>query len=207
MTSTTYPPTAVSLIGVPTDIGASVRGASMGPEAMRVAGLQQALERLGLAVWDTGNLHGPINPWQGPLDRFRHLPETVVWNQAVCDAVYAALQAGQLPIMLGGDHCLAIGSIGAVARHCRERGLRLRVLWLDAHADFNTAAMTPSGNIHGMPVACLCGHGPDALTRVNASLCTTWASRCSTCAPSTRSACATPWSRRWPGWTTTPTCT
>ena len=160
------PPTTVRLIGVPTDIGASVRGASMGPEAMRVAGLQQALERLGLAVHDSGNLHGPTNPWQGPLDRFRHLPETVTWNQAVCDAVYAALQAGQLPIMLGGDHCLAIGSIGAVARHCRERGLRLRVLWLDAHADFNTAAMTPSGNIHGMPVACLCGHGPDALTHI-----------------------------------------
>lgn len=162
----THPPKAVSLIGVPTDIGASVRGASMGPEAMRVAGLQQALERLGLVVFDNGNLPGPINPWQGPLDRFRHLPETVVWNEAVCDAVYAALQAGRLPVMLGGDHCLAIGSIGAVARHCRERGLRLRVLWLDAHADFNTAAMTPSGNIHGMPVACLCGHGPDALTRI-----------------------------------------
>ena len=107
--TTHRPPTTVRLIGVPTDIGASVRGASMGPEAMRVAGLQQALERLGLAVHDSGNLHGPTNPWQGPLDRFRHLPETVTWNQAVCDAVYAALQAGQLPIMLGGDHCLAIG--------------------------------------------------------------------------------------------------
>lgn len=160
------PPTAISLIGVPTDIGASVRGASMGPEAMRVAGLQQALERLGLAVDDTGNLPGPANPWQGPVDRFRHLPETVAWNGAVYQAVSAALADGRLPIMLGGDHCLAIGSISAVARHCREQGRTLRVLWLDAHADFNTAAMTPSGNIHGMPVACLCGHGPDALTHL-----------------------------------------
>ena len=162
------PPTTISLLGVPTDIGASVRGASMGPEAMRVAGLQQALERLGLAVVDTGNLSGPANPWQGPVDRFRHLPETVAWNEAVFHAVSAALGDGRLPIMLGGDHCLAIGSISAVARHCREQGRTLRVLWLDAHADFNTAAMTPSGNIHGMPVACLCGHGPDALTHMGA---------------------------------------
>jgi arginase len=68
--------------------------------------------------------------------------------------------------MLGGDHCLAMGSISAVARHCRERGKKLRVLWFDAHADFNTASLTPSGNIHGMPVACLCGIGPDALTTI-----------------------------------------
>jgi arginase len=67
---------------------------------------------------------------------------------------------GRLPILLGGDHCLAIGSISAVARHCRAAGKKLRVLWLDAHADFNTSALTPSGNLHGMPVACLCGHGP-----------------------------------------------
>ena len=68
--------------------------------------------------------------------------------------------------MLGGDHCLAIGSITAVARHCRETGKKLRVLWLDAHADFNTSDVTPSGNVHGMPVACLCGLGPEALTRL-----------------------------------------
>jgi arginase len=86
------------------------------------------------------------------------------WNQTVHDAVLAALQDGHLPLLLGGDHCLAIGSISAVARHCRNTGKRLRVLWLDAHADFNTQALTPSGNLHGMPVACLCGHGPDGLT-------------------------------------------
>jgi arginase len=82
------------------------------------------------------------------------------------EASYAELQAGRMPIMLGGDHCLGIGSITAVARWCREQGKELRVLWLDAHSDFNTSEVTPSGNIHGMPVACLCGLGPDALTRL-----------------------------------------
>jgi arginase len=80
--------------------------------------------------------------------------------------VYAELQLGRMPIVLGGDHCLGIGSISAVARHCRDTGKKLRVLWLDAHADFNTNSLTPSGNIHGMPVACLCGFGPQALIEI-----------------------------------------
>jgi arginase len=78
--------------------------------------------------------------------------------------VYSELGQGHLPVVLGGDHCLGLGSISAVARHCRDTGKQLRVLWLDAHADFNTNALTPSGNLHGMPVACLCGYGPAALT-------------------------------------------
>ncbi|WP_066253293.1 arginase [Hydrogenophaga flava] len=156
----------VSLIGVPTDIGAGARGASMGPEALRVAGLQAVLESHGLQVIDRGNLGGPSNPWQPPVDGYRHLPEVVAWNTALHDAVHAELAQGRLPIVLGGDHCLGIGSISAVARHCRETGKQLRVLWLDAHADFNTAELTPSGNIHGMPVACLCGHGPAVLTGI-----------------------------------------
>jgi arginase len=84
----------------------------------------------------------------------------------VFEAVSAELSDGRLPIMLGGDHCLGIGSITAIARHCRVTGKQLRVLWLDAHADFNTSQVTPSGNIHGMPVACLCGIGPEVLTRL-----------------------------------------
>jgi arginase len=159
----------VSLIGVPTDIGAGARGASMGPEALRVAGLAAVLESHGLQVADRGNLMGPPNPWQGPVDGHRHLREVLSWNQAVHEAVSAELNAGHLPIVMGGDHCLAIGSIGAVARHCRAHGRRLRVLWLDAHADFNTAALTPSGNIHGMPVAILCGHGPRELVELGGS--------------------------------------
>ena len=159
----------VSLIGVPTDIGAGHRGASMGPEALRVANLFARLERCGLQVVDRGNLQGPLNPWQPPSEGYRHLHEVAAWNAAVYTAVYQELRAGFLPIMLGGDHCLAIGSISAVARHCEDQGRSLRVLWLDAHTDFNTAHATPSGNIHGMPVACLCGHGPDELTRLNGS--------------------------------------
>ena len=156
----------VSLIGAPTDIGAGSLGARMGPEALRVAGIAGALANLGLDVKDCGNLAGPPNPWQAAVNGFRHLPEVVRWNQLLHDATYAELGAARLPIMLGGDHCLGIGSISAVARHCRERGKRLRVLWFDAHADFNTATLTPSGNIHGMPVACLCGHGPRELVEI-----------------------------------------
>lgn len=156
----------ISLIGAPTDIGAGSRGASMGPEALRVANIVTVLEGLGLNVQDRGNLTGPHNPWLPPVDGYRHLQEVAQWNQSVHDAVYAELAQKRLPILLGGDHCLGLGSISAVARHCRATGQKLRVLWLDAHADFNTAALTPSGNIHGMPVACLCGYGPDVLTHI-----------------------------------------
>jgi arginase len=157
---------SISLIGAPTDIGAGSLGARMGPEAMRVAGLQAALERHGLQVADRGNLAGPPNPWLPPVDGYRHLAEVVAWNQAVHDATLAELQQGRLPVLLGGDHCLGLGSVSAVARHCRTVGKALRVLWLDAHADFNTHALTPSGNTHGMPVACLCGLGPPALVEM-----------------------------------------
>ena len=160
------PPRAVSLIGAPTDVGAGVRGAAMGPEALRVADIGPILEGLGLEVVDRGNLAGPPNPWQAPVDGYRHLGAVVAWNRLVHDAVHAELALGRLPVLLGGDHCLGIGSISAVARYCREAGRKLRVLWLDAHADFNTNQLTPSGNVHGMPVACLCGEGPRELTEI-----------------------------------------
>jgi arginase len=155
-------PTA-ALIGAPTDVGASERGASMGPEALRVAGLARRLEEYGLKVFDRGNLAGPGNPVQAPAKGYRHLDEVVFWNRLVHDAVLAELREERLPVLLGGDHSLAIGSISAVARHCRTTAKRLRVLWLDAHADFNTHELSPSGNLHGMPVACLCGFGPPEL--------------------------------------------
>ena len=159
-------PRNLALIGAPTDIGAGARGAGMGPEALRVAGLKEALEARGLTVEDCGNLAGPGNPWLPSVDGYRHLGEVIAWNRAVHDAVHGELRAGRLPILLGGDHCLAIGSIGAVARRCRETGRTLRVLWLDAHADCNTSAITPSGNLHGMPMAVLCGHGPVELAGI-----------------------------------------
>ena len=162
ITTTTEQP--ISVIGAPTDVGAGTRGASMGPEALRVANLIPVLAGHGLDVVDRGNLAGPPNPWTPPVDGYRHLAEVIAWNRAVYGAVWAELQIGRRPVLLGGDHCLGIGSISAVARHCRETNKKLRILWLDAHADFNTHSLTPSGNLHGMPVACLCGHGPAELT-------------------------------------------
>ena len=161
--------TLVSLIGAPTDIGAGHRGASMGPEALRVAEIAEALTQRGIEVVDRGNLTGPMNPWVGPVNGYRHLAQVTEWNHLVMRAVSAELAQGRLPILLGGDHCLGIGSITAVAQHCREHGKRLLVLWLDAHADYNTKDVTPSGNIHGMPVACLCGLGPRELTELGGS--------------------------------------
>jgi arginase len=160
-------PCTVALIGAPTDVGASVRGASMGPEALRVAEIGAHLETHGVRVSDRGNLAGPSNPWRAPVDGHRHLDEVVAWCRLAHDAVLAALGEGQLPILLGGDHSLALGSISAVARHCRALARPVRVLWLDSHADFNTNRLTPTGNMHGMPVACLCGHGPKALVEMS----------------------------------------
>jgi len=153
----------VNLIGAPTDVGASVRGAGMGPDALRVAGLVEALRDHGLDTVDRGNLSGPPNPWLPNSNGLRHLDEVVAWNRAVFDAVDAALAKGHAPLLMGGDHCLVIGSISAVSRHCRRQGKQLRVIWLDAHTDVNTEAISPSGNLHGMPVSCLLGHGPRAL--------------------------------------------
>jgi arginase len=142
----------------------------MGPEALRVAGLAEALRERGLDVIDKGNLNGPLNPWLPPVDGYRHLEEVVAWNREVMTAIGASLEAGELPVLLGGDHCLGVGSITAGARWCAKTGRTLRVLWLDAHADFNTHEVTPSGNVHGMPVACLCGVGPDSLTGLGGSM-------------------------------------
>jgi arginase len=159
-----YPP--VSIFGVPTDVGAGARGVSMGPEALRVAGLGEALAARGVEVRDHGDVAGPRNPWLAPVGGYRHLDQVVAWNRAVFEQSTEILDSGRLPLMLGGDHALAIGSIAAVAAHCRRSGRDLRVLWLDAHTDFNTSTITPSGNIHGMPVACLCGIGPEPLVRL-----------------------------------------
>lgn len=153
----------IALIGAPTDVGAGTRGASMGPEALRVAGIVGALARLGYAVRDDGNLTGPANPERERDKGYRHLPEVVAWCTLVHDACRTAFANGELPLLMGGDHSLSIGSIAAVARHCAETGRPLHVLWLDAHADFNVPDSSPTGNLHGMPVAVLTGRGPEEL--------------------------------------------
>ena len=154
---------AAALIGVPTDVGGGERGSSMGPEALRVAGLANALRAQGMDVEDRGDVSGPANPERGPESGHRHLAEVSAWVGAVRNATRHALADGRIPIVLGGDHSLAIGSIGAVADHCRRASRRLVVLWFDAHPDFNTSELSPSGNLHGMPMACLCGLGPPEL--------------------------------------------
>ena len=156
----------IAIVGAPTDIGAGRRGASMGPEALRVAGLGVSLIRMGYSVTDRGNIDGPLNPEATPVNGYRHLNEVREWCKKVHDEVFAALTEGAVPILLGGDHCLAIGSLAAVSRFCKDKGRRLSILWLDAHADFNTPASSPSGNLHGMPVAVATGHGPSELTEL-----------------------------------------
>jgi arginase len=140
----------------------------MGPEALRVAGLGGSLVRLKCDVEDVGNLSGPANPDRPSHDGYRHLDEVAVWSRAVHDAVGDALDERRLPILMGGDHSLAIGSIAAVARHCAAQQRPLHVLWLDAHADFNVSRSSPTGNLHGMPVAVLAGHGPESLLALGA---------------------------------------
>ena len=154
----------ISLIGVPSDIGASDRGASMGPEALRVAGIVETLKKQGMEVTDTGNVTGPPNPELPPVDGYRHLEENTIWANNIQEAIYRELNAGNFPIMMGGDHAMSIGSIAAVARYCAENDRPICMLWIDAHADYNTNETSPSGNIHGMPVAVATGNGhPDLL--------------------------------------------
>ena len=160
----TYPDKPVALLGVPTDVGAARRGASLGPEALRVAGIEDMLRRLDVEVRDMGNIDGPPNPSDAPKDGYRHLKEVTEWCRKVYDQVGHALDAGLLPLVMGGDHSLAIGSISAVADHCRRKNTPLTVLWFDAHADFNTPKTSPTGNLHGIPAAVLCGIGPKVLT-------------------------------------------
>ncbi|MBI4357453.1 MAG: arginase [Gammaproteobacteria bacterium] len=155
-----------TLIGVPTDIGSGLRGASMGPEAIRVAGLERALRNLGLIVLDKGNIIGPPNPEEPPVGGYRHLEATIQWCEEVRESFYLSLVNGELPILLGGDHSMAIGSIAGIGRYCFETGKKLNILWLDAHADFNTADTSPSGNIHGMPLAIVCGLGHPKFKKV-----------------------------------------
>jgi arginase len=139
----------IDLIGVPTDAGASCRGAALGPDDLRTAGLAERLAGLGYAVADLGDVG---------VDR-RLVPAAEIDALAVgaSEAGYRSLENGARPIFLGGDHSISMGSVAGVARHCRDAGRPLFVLWFDAHGDFNTWATTETGNIHGMSLARLCG--------------------------------------------------
>ncbi len=144
----------IELVGVPMEAGAGRRGCAMGPDALRAAGLEEALAALGHVVRDRGNLGpGPVAEVEVP-GRARAAGTVAAWVRAIDGAAEAA--AG-LPVFMGGDHGLSIGSVNAMARRAEGLGRPLHVLWLDAHTDFNTPATSPSGNVHGMPVAALTG--------------------------------------------------
>lgn len=149
----------IALIGIPLEAGAGRRGCVMGPDGYRSAGLAETLAELGHDVADHGNLApDAARPVDAPA-RARNAAEVAAWTRAIDAAAQGALDsAGEaVPIFMGGDHSLSIGSINAMARRARTAGRPLYVLWLDAHADFNTPETSPSGNIHGMPVAALTG--------------------------------------------------
>ncbi len=160
----------VALIGAPFDLGSGGKGSAGGPAALREGGLAEALRGRGLHVVDRGDADGIINAPGVTVDGCHHLHEVAASCRAVRDEVAAALAAGDLPLLLGGDHSLAMGSLAAVARHCAAERRPLHVLWLDAHADFNTPDSSPTGYVYGMPVAVATGEGHPALTALGHSV-------------------------------------
>lgn len=157
----------VKIIGVPMDLGAGRRGVDMGPSAIRIAGLNQAISLIGYEVTDAGNVH--VHPPEAVVQtnmRARFLPEITAASEELADMVEAALEEGSLPVILGGDHSIAIGSVAGVSSFYRKRGEKIGIIWLDAHADSNTPETSPSGNIHGMPLASLLGYGAKELTHI-----------------------------------------
>jgi len=164
--SASEPAKKIAVLGAPIEIGASQRGTLMGPAALRTAGLLTVLEELDFAVEDHGDLTvGGVAPLMDiPPENTKHYREIQRWIRTISARAYDLVKTGAIPIFLGGDHSLSMGSINGVARHCREQGRELFVMWLDAHADYNTPATTITGNMHGMSAAFLCGEeGLDGL--------------------------------------------
>ncbi len=157
----------VSLIGVPLDLGASRRGVDMGPSAIRVTGLTARLRKLGFEVEDTGDIDVPLPEEAASGDAKRKYAQAIAAVcRDLCDRVHRALTAGSIPVTLGGDHSLAMGSVAGCAKFHRERGKRIGLIWFDAHGDIHTPETTESGNIHGMPLAHLLGRGDEELASI-----------------------------------------
>ncbi len=167
------PPAAkrtVAILGVPLDLGAGRRGTDMGPSAVRIAGLHREIERLGCAWEDLGDLEVPaVETLRAEDPRAKFLPEIAKACREAHRLVLRALGRGRVPVVLGGDHSAAVGTISGVARHFRARGESIGLLWVDAHGDMNTPRSSPSGNVHGMPLAAVLGQGPRELTRIGGS--------------------------------------
>jgi len=163
----TVPGRRIRVIGVPLDLGASRRGVDMGPSAVRVAGLEARLEALGHHVTDAGNIRVEIAETQPPGSKNAHyLKEIAETCTRTAEAVIAALEKGMTPLLLGGDHSVAAGSVSGVAEFYRRRDQKIGLLWIDAHSDINTPETSPSGNVHGMPLAALLGLGPQPLSEI-----------------------------------------
>lgn len=158
---------SVSILGVPLGYGASMAGVDMGPAALRVARLHQRIARLGYSVQDLGDmrLERP-QAFPEPNEKLKYVREISNACEQLAREVEAILAAGQLPLVLGGDHSIAIGSFSGAASHFRKQQETLGLIWFDAHADMNTPESTPSGNIHGMPLAALFGYGVPELTQL-----------------------------------------
>ncbi len=157
----------VQIIGYPSDLGAGRRGVDMGPSALRIAGITRKLETLGYTVTDEGDI--PVNALEVEDEgssNLKFLAEIARATTILAERVEAALDANRFPLILGGDHSMGIGSLGGVAAHCKREGKRLGVVWIDAHADMNTPETTPSGNIHGMPLAVAMGLGHPKLKAI-----------------------------------------
>jgi arginase len=161
------PARRIRVLGVPLDMGASRRGVDMGPSALRVAGLEARLEALGHHVTDGGNIRVEVAETRASGSKNAHyLSEIAETCTRTAEAVLAGLEAGEMPLVLGGDHSLAAGSISGVAEFYRRRGEKIGLIWIDAHSDINTPDTSPSGNVHGMPLAALMGLGPVPLSNL-----------------------------------------
>lgn len=157
-------PTALTIIGAPLDLGQGRRGVDMGPSAVRVANLNARLASLGYEIEDIGNVAvEQAEAWPEGDPHAKYLPQIAAACDLLALQVSAALTRNRLPLVLGGDHSVAIGTVSGVSSFYHERGQKIGVIWLDAHADMNTPDTSPSGNIHGMPLACLVGMGPAEL--------------------------------------------
>ena len=155
------------MIGAPLDLGAGRRGVDMGPSAFRVAGIDQRIRDLGHEVTDAGDLKVSIPETQVPGDpRMKYLAEIREVCEVLRDKVEQVLEGGGVPVALGGDHSIAIGTIAGVSRHFSRRGEKIGLIWFDAHGDANTAETSPSGNIHGMPLAVALGLGESTLVEL-----------------------------------------
>ncbi len=150
----------VSIIGFPVDLGAGRRGVDMGPSALRIAGLESKLKALGYKVEDTGDINIEIMEKQKIIDpKLKYLNEILKTSKILASRVEKVLEQKKFPLCLGGDHSMALGTLAGIASYCRKNNLTLGVIWIDAHADMNTDETTPSGNIHGMPLAASMGLG------------------------------------------------